>query len=179
MQKRVYKTVFGLETGDIVTTSYNTGPYEVIDLTAPRYVSSDFGSLFIHRFPIFSIICGDPPGGHRQYPTPLGNPAGYLNGICFVDGRFLCWDGKDEVFVKKSKPLYDQVIDMFASYPMPVDKPYVWQAGVDYSAQVFNCQHCGGIDFNYSGVVAWQCNPKCAQCGRVSRRVYVRGFDLQ
>lgn len=78
--------------------------------------------------------------------------------------------------MRKAKPAYDQVIDMFASYLAPIDEPYVWQAGVDYSAKVFSCQHCG-VDFNFSGVVNWHCDPKCERCGLVARSVYVNGYD--
>lgn len=74
MQTRLYKTVFGVETGDIVTTSYNSGPYEVIDLTPPRYVVSDWQSLSINRFHLHH--CVRQPSGQQKHPDLSGQPCG-------------------------------------------------------------------------------------------------------
>lgn len=142
MRLPVYRTALGIGLWDIVRTSYNTGPFEVVNLTTPKHVETDTTHLSIRRLPTISLICGLPPG-HRNYASMGGRGDFFLNSIRLQDGRWLT-DNNDEVFVDKRADLPPCRIDMFDTYLQP-DTPYVEQPGVDYDAgdaHIWHCAHC-------------------------------------
>jgi hypothetical protein len=172
MSKRVYKTVFGIETGDLMLPSYTAGAYEVIGITRPLYVWGDFHSLAIHTLPVFTMVGGLPPSS-TDYDSEQGVTKGWINDVRCEDGRY--FSRNDEIVIEKRRPPYEQVIDMFESYLQPGD-PYAWQAGVDYAAgdgRIFNCRRCG-LDFNGERK-ARSHSPLCPRCEWVSRPIYI--FD--
>lgn len=79
MKAKVYQTALGIETDDIVTTSYGSGPYVVV-----RIVECQDGSI--------SLVC--------KSTRMKTNMDFYLNGISLVDGRYLT-KINDEIFVQK------------------------------------------------------------------------------
>lgn len=174
MKQRIYKAFGGLETGDRIKPSWS-GPYEVIDITVPRHREDGWHYVSLHSLPIFSIICGVVPSSLR-YPTSLSDPAGWINGVHWENGQLRSYG--DEIVVEKAKPLYDQIVDMFASYLQPADSADVWQPGVDYAddRRVFNCKECAR-DFNGEYPINRHHAPYCPSCGFVSRPVYVYRYE--
>lgn len=88
--KPVYQSALGIETGDIATTSYGTGPYIVEEI-----IEVKDGTI--------SLICKSGP----SHDDPDGTKAArkgkfYLNGIRLVDGRYVA-HLRDEIFIQKAE----------------------------------------------------------------------------
>jgi hypothetical protein len=139
-----YKKALGIAPGDIITTSYGTGPYEVWDISSPRYWHKHIGALVIWPWPVISLILfhADNPPETRSYHFA------YINDIHCDNGRWFT-DNGDEIFVEK--PQQPRAIQM--SLPLTSQNtavPYDFQPGVDYRAgdgRVFHCPQCS-CDFN-------------------------------
>jgi hypothetical protein len=120
MAQRLYRTVWGIETGDIIRTSYNTGPYLLMGITPPTCISRFPGSIVIHD-PTISLLLKSP--GKTE-------PSG-INYVHPIDGRFFGSNG-DEIFIEKPVKRRDFQVDMFESY-LPDATPYSFRDGVDYA----------------------------------------------
>lgn len=133
MSDLIYQNYLGLETGDLIRTSYGTeGIVKLIG--KPRYVSYAFFHVFVYPQPIVSILF---EGG------------GNLTGVCYRDGIWQSNHGRDQYEIIKPETRPDMRVDMFDSYLSPVDEPYRFQDGVDYNCQyVWRCDPCG-IDYNH------------------------------
>lgn len=172
MSKRIYKTAFGIETGDLMYPSYSKQCYEVVGITRPLYVQDAWYCLAINTLPVFTLVGGLPP--HlEEYAAQGGITKGRINDVRCQDGRYFSLS--DEIVIEKRQPPYEQVIDMFESYLQP-GEPYAWQDGVDYAAgdgHIYNCRECG-LDFNAQKKPRSHC-PLCPRCNWVSRPIYI--FD--
>jgi hypothetical protein len=130
----VYKTALGISVGDLVRTSYDTGPYRVKSINPPHYVENWVGVLVIRTWPVVSLVCSDPVKKDGDC---------YLNGIRREVERWFN-DQNDEIFVTPAA-----AGQMFQMELLSVDEqpPYAFQAGVDYRHNAWKCDRCG-VDFN-------------------------------
>jgi hypothetical protein len=78
--------MFGIQPGDIVTTSYGTGPYKVISV---HYVEQApwYDPLGTHTYSLTLTL----PHDHKQRY--------WINGIREIDGKFIA-RGRDEIYVQ-------------------------------------------------------------------------------
>jgi len=141
-----------LHVGDIVFTSYKTGPYEIMHVSRPSYFYQ-LNILLIRTYPVVSLTV-------RELKASSGK--GWLNNIRQMEGRFLT-DGDDEIFIQRRSAQPREQGMLFDD--VDSGQPYRFQPGVDYSTayharcaapelhisfsdwQVFHCRLCQR-DFN-------------------------------
>ncbi len=165
-QKHIYQSALGISTGDIITTSYRTGPFVVVSIYGPTYFSRFGGDLVIRDYLVIGLGLAKP-----------GEPLvarSWVNDIRQERDRWLT-DTNDEVFVDGSGQSHAQQMDMFASQP-PVPEPYAFDPDVDYrAAHTWRCERCDR-DYNgppraHGGHLTF--NPMCDRCGRVTTRPHL------
>lgn len=165
---RIYQEAFGICTGDIVTTSYGTGPYEVWSIFGPRLWQ---GGLWRAIYPAPVISLGLLSMAHTGAVRSCHMYG--INDVLREGDRWFTLAG-DEVFVRAPAKRPPSQVDMFKSYP-PDPKPYPFQEGVDYTAgqrRVWHCPHCGR-DCNAEPPGPYA-PPPCPHCGwPASTRVIV------
>jgi len=162
--ERIYKKVLGIRVGDIVTTSYNTGPYEVWSIHGP-HLWEKHSYYIIYPWPVISLALAYTESHHLFGKKGFS----YINDIHREgDCRWLTTTG-DEVIVTPPPNGYpDLPVDMFRSFPPPAE-PYPFQDGVDYSAghrRVWHCHRCG-LDFNWQPT-SRHGPPNCPRCNRIA-----------
>jgi len=152
-QPPIYEEILGIATGDIVTTSYGTGPYIVKRISGPSYIHQDISALVIWPYPVISLVLA--------YTDPTHTSSAYINNIHREpDGRYLT-DGGHEITVQRPISATSGQMSLFAVRSIP---QYQFQPGVDYHAgdsRVWHCPYCGH-DFNAEkqGI----CGPACPHC---------------
>ena len=144
------QSTVGIIAGDIVTTSYGTGPYTVVCVTPPRYVDKIVGGLVVRTWPVSSLVL--------VRCDSLDKTRCYINDVRRLpDGRWFT-DQNDEIFVQPNPNAACPVqMQLFA---VQCGDPYEFQPGVDYAGQVWQCGRCGA-DFNAEKLgydTAWHCN---------------------
>ncbi len=124
-----YASALGISVGDVIHTSYGTGPEEVRQVHGPSYFQQGFaGVLIVRTWPVISVgFSGDA-------------------GISSIrqDGTRWFTDSNDEIFVAKNKVHQPSQLPMFTLSASP--DPYPFKPGVDYTHNVWQCRRCG--DFN-------------------------------
>lgn len=164
--KQIYQQALGIRTGDIITTSYGSGPYQVWSIHGPHLWDKGIHWI-IYPWPVISlklIFTKD----HHLFGKCIGEGKfSYINEIHRQEDRWFTTIG-DEIFVKPPRLGYpDLPVDMFRSYP-PDPEPYPFQDGVDYRAghrRVWHCCHCG-LDFNWQPDGGYGL-PRCPQCNHI------------
>lgn len=145
----------GIQTGDIVTTSWGSGPYMVVHVRGPRYVDRFPGTLIIRAWPVISLTV-------IRTLEDLANGAGkyYIGGIRREEARWLT-DANDEIFVLRPDRMPFRTQMAIHSTP-PAPPQYSFQDGVDYALpgrSTWKCEECGR-DFNEiipEHAPAWHC----------------------
>ncbi|HUV95790.1 MAG TPA: hypothetical protein VMX14_13325 [Anaerolineae bacterium] len=154
--RAIYRETLGITTGDVITTSYKSGPYSVKQITGPYTFHATFSDLTIWPYPVIPLAL--------SYVDPSLTSTAYIHNIHREpDGRYLT-DTHDEIFVHKTtQPLAAQL-------PLltPATQPeYPYQPGVNYAAgdsHVWHCRDCGK-DFNAEKQNR-HCGPPCPYCTR-------------
>jgi len=155
-QTSIYKEVLGIRTGDIITTSYGTGPYIVKRISGPSYIHQNISALVIWPYLVISLVLAYTDPAHPAYTA-----SAYINNIHQEpDGRYLT-DGGDEITVQRPASVIPGQMSLFAALIPP---QYKFQPGVDYhvgDTRVWHCPYCGH-DFNAEkqGI----CGPACPHC---------------
>jgi len=150
----IYREALGITTGDVITTSYKSGPYVVKQITGPYQSQETFAYLTIWPYPVISLTL--------SYADPSLTSTAYINHVHREpDGRYLT-DTHDEIFVHKpAQPLPAQ-LPLLTPAILP---EYPFQSGVDYRAgdsRVWHCQDCDR-DFNAEKQDR-HCGPPCPYC---------------
>lgn len=155
----VYDSALGISVGDLVRTSYGTGPSEVERINGPVFYDEALPSVLIVRtWPVVYV--------------GFSGSAGI--GSIRQDGTRWFTDDNAEIFVAKSnasrKPSQFQ---MFASSGQTRHEPYPFKQGVDYEHNVWRCRHCG--DFNAAPNderlrLRWHC-PLCGKSYAVDYKI--------
>jgi len=152
-QPPIYEEILGIATGDIVTTSYGTGPYIVKRISGPSYIHQDISALVIWPYPVISLVLA--------YTDPTHTSSAYINNIHREPDGCYFTDGGREITVQRPSSTSPGQLSLFATRNIP---QYQFQSGVQYHAgdsRVWHCPYCGH-DFNTErgGV----CGPDCPQC---------------
>ena len=152
----IYRQALGITTGDVITTSYKSGPYIVKQISGPYYFQKTFAYLTIWPSPVICLTL--------SYADPSLTSTAYINHIHREpDGRYLT-DCHDEIFVHKSaqpSPAQLPLLDPVTS------SEYPYQPGINYHAgdtHVWHCRDCGS-DFNAEKQNR-HCGPACPYCTR-------------
>lgn len=164
------KEALGIKVGDIVSTSYGTGPYRVISIHGPVWWEDNIFYLVVWPYPVISLVVVGPDESEKA------NHHCFLNEI-HQEGERWFNDSGDEIFLlekdkfpKAPEPKPEQM-DMFsllkpavenAPKAMPLNEPYKFQEGVDYSdpKHVFHCPICR-VDYNGD---YWNNGHTCPRC---------------
>lgn len=139
----VRQTALGISEGDIITTSYDTGPY-IVKRVHPALYWYKTSDLVVRPYPVTSMALA-------HYPKHGGEYAG-INQVRRVDNRWFS-GVNDEIFVQKPDHYSLEQVSMFDLFPTAdgtEETPYVFQDGVDYLAGdgcLWHCEHCGK-DYN-------------------------------
>lgn len=172
MTRPPFKRALGIATGDIVRTSYNTGPYEVWRIYGPEQWCDSVIHISIWPQPIISLGLILPGTGSESNPHTYG-----INEIRREGDRW--FTANAEVFVETAQTaiqgsLFDPIEERTAD-------PYQFQPDVDYQdPRTWRCRGCNR-DFNdkhlaepptpvttYSSLVYGQykrVRPDCPYCG--------------
>ena len=154
----IYRVALGIEIGDIVMTSYDTGPYEIDSISDP-YVYERYGSeLYIFSAPCVGVSCF-PIDAVR-----IESNRCYINDIRQVGERWFTRRG-DEVYVQKPAARPSMPVDMFYSYP-PVPPLRTFDPTVDYTQHAWTCEKCER-DFNWTPPERYAM-PRCLHCNHWS-----------
>lgn len=173
-KERIYSSAMGIGTGDIVSTSYGTGPYEVWNVTKPRNIIESMGRVIL-PWPVISLVCTLPD------ETALNEHTGYyINEVHREAERY--FSGGDEVFVEKRSAGY---VAMSLFSPMEDELPtYLFQSGVDYACfdgELWHCRRCT-LDYNaltvpvVAGMIPGDPRgrrPECPRCGGWPEPLYM------
>lgn len=166
MNRPPFYTALGISTGDIVTTSYGTGPYEVWRISEPRRFEASFHCIAIWPHPVIglTVIRTDHVGIVRDVDLHWINEVRREGDSWFSSGA--------EIFVhpaNASKPIQRSIFDL---PDIDSDDPpsYPFQPGVDYQSRgVWHCQDCG-LDYDTSRVTGEygprtaSYYPRCPDC---------------
>lgn len=178
----------GISIGDIVRTSYDTGPYEVVSIWGPRlYYQSGVGVLAFWDRPIISLTLVDA-GERRRDQSHLR----WINNIWRDGDRWFAMQGRDEIFVTPGalaeRNACSVQLDMFAPAPTPAPEPHPWQFqdGVDYEAGDGRLWHCGKCPCDFNTEEKKRKPVWCPKCGSLadallnmsigSQNVFLRGL---
>lgn len=168
VKPRIYKEALGIRVGDIVTTSYGTGPYVVWSIWGPKLWHAGHPAWTIWPWPVISLMCVYAEGHHSFGRLGFS----YLNEIHQEADRWITAGG-NEVFVAPPVGGYpDLPTDMFLSFP-PAPEPYPFQDRVDYAAWAWHCR-CG-LDFNE--VRDGHSPPLCPDCQCVPTRIVMAAAE--
>jgi hypothetical protein len=150
----VYKEALGIAVGDIVHTSYNTGPYTVLSIWGPHQYRENWQQVTIWPWPVISLALADADGRTGYYINEI-----HLDGDRWFSGR-------DEIFVTKPETRPPAQLSLFPD-PSPTASPYPFQDGVDYEAgdgRLWRCEECGG-DYDTDQPHQLSRRPECPYCG--------------
>lgn len=142
---RVYKEYLGIATGDIVSTSYGTGPYEVWSVSPPKAEESFAGSIVRFPWQVVSLVLikpGVPPKGDIGLY--------WINDIRRRDdGRY--FSNGNEIYVTKTRQDKPMQMGLFSSSNSDKPVPHDYrQPGVNYDCLDLELWHCPKCqkDFN-------------------------------
>ena len=152
MTAPVYKEALGIAVGDIITTSYGSGPYRVTHIWGPKTWYAIYNEMTIWPYPIISLILSHVDFNQRT--------TAYINNVHREGDRWFTdcvsyLGERSEVFVQKpDTPTPPMQISLFTQVEPP---PYQLQPDVDYNAgdgHVWHCNQCG-TDFNADRPSRW------------------------
>lgn len=160
------KQALGLAVGDIVLTEYGSGPYEIVDLSAPTYYEIGSFTIAVHNDWLCTSLSLKLAPGHHLYGTGRDKTDYGSSHIWRDDGDRWYDDVNCELYrLKKGTFSYQETL--FA--PIPV--PWRFAPGVDYGNEVWNCSSHG----DYNCEPRNGCTGPCPVCGHSwkQRQVFV------
>lgn len=149
-----YKEVFDIATGDIVTTSYKSGPYYIKNISGPYTWCENWHCLTIWPWPTVSL--------KLTYTDPSKTTSAYINDIHREKDRWFSTN-RDEIFIRKPRVASARQITM-DSYP-PTPDPYPFQANINYYAGDRKIWHCPACKTDFNTQLHHKTNrPNCPHC---------------
>jgi hypothetical protein len=169
------QSAFGIHTGDIITTSYNTAPYIIHHIHGPFTYFKDVGYLVILDHAEISLTLSTPNAKRK-------GTAGFINDIRQVNERWYTAQN-DELFITKpqlARVVPTTLFDIFDP-PHQVDllpTPPLYQLNpcVDYDAgprRTWHCENCNA-DFNAIPTNRHWCRHDCQDEPIATQIFYVR-----
>lgn len=176
-----YYEGLGIETWDLVSTSYNSGPYRVTHVSRPTYWFAYIGGAHVTTYPTISITGISPD---HQGPIQEWHQF-YLNNVRREGDRWFA--GDDEIYLEKAdaRPAMEMPDLFSATADDPCERPYAFQNGVNYRVEDGLLWHCHRCARDFNTAVEWGTRdkawrrPDCPHCGYPSGGVpmYVDGLE--
>ena len=151
------ESALGIWVGNLVSTSYGTGPYVVRSIGGPVLFRKGL-DIIVYPMPVVCLSLSYAKG-HRLWDARDRAGKAYINDI-YRDGERWFGLAGDEIFVASGNECVQ--LGLFNNR---VAMPYVFQSGVDYEAGhqcVWHCERCG-LDFNWDGR-GCRYPPNCTAC---------------
>lgn len=143
------QSALGIQTGDMLNTSYNSGPYLVHSIHGPFTYFENSGSLVIIDHAEISLSL-TIPGAIRK------GPSDYINNIRQVDHRWFTAQNA-EIFITRHEKPATQAASLFDIFDppgtvevLPIPPLYQLNPKVNYKAgprRAWHCESCHA-DFN-------------------------------
>lgn len=166
LERKITKAL-GISVGDIVSTSYKTGPYEVFQISGPRWIQQGALNFIILPEPVISLACIVP--GTARPRIHVDKIDGWLNDIRFSEGKWLTAQN-DEIFVSKSDKVANSLLDLIElrgeEKPTP-ERPRLLH-DLDWSLPVRNCEKCN-LYWNFETTIRGRID-RCS-CGNFAHAV--------
>lgn len=166
------KAALGIQTGDILNTSYNSGPYLVKSIHGP----------FTHFEEVSGIVILDHPEISLTLATPNAQrtgASGWISNVRQVGDRWFS-AMNDEILITRPErepvlpvTLFDLIDSPDAVEELPMQEPYQLNPEVDYKAgsrRVFHCGSCN-TDFNAVPTNKHWCKHDCGT-EMVAKQIY-------
>lgn len=162
MQQGRIKRALGIQTGDVLTTSYKSGPYLVHQITGPFTHFEEVGAVVILDHPEISLSLTSPNAQRHGI-------SGWINNIRQVGDRWFT-AMNDEVLITRPErapvqpvTLLDLIDPPDQIEELPAQAPYRLNPAVDYTAGPRRVWHCGacGADFNAVPGNKYWCKHDC------------------
>lgn len=127
------QSALGIQTNDILTPSYNSGPYIVYQIHGPFTHFECTNSIVILDHPEISLTL-------LSRGTSKKRASGYINNIRQVGD---CWltAQNDELFITRAEPAYGEPVTLFDIFDppnkveiLPIQSPYQLEPLVDYES---------------------------------------------
>ncbi len=178
LERRI-TTALGITVGDLVHTSYNTGPYEVYYIFGPTWVDEGVGTLVFFPWPTISLACISKSKRRTACAVPqklkCDDVSGWLNDIRREGDRYFTCQN-DEIFVTKrqSAPVnLLEVIETAQPEVLPIPAQPTLPDDVDFNRPARwceSCKHFWNVEPEFAGAPHW-----CPSCThpRVGYRVSV------
>lgn len=143
MATKTFTSHLGIATDDVITTSWNTGPYTVWHVSDPTFVVNPAGCIVVLPYPVVYLTLILP----GRLPVN-GNGFYYINDVYHIDGNQY-GSGGGTVTVERAQGSFVQM-DMFSA-PAPL-QTCVFTPGVDYTVMDGELWHCRYCQKDYNGL---------------------------
>lgn len=150
MKPEKIKAALGIQTGDLIRTSYGQKVFVVHSFTAPHYVLTGLDYFIILDHPEISLTLTE------QGVKTRSDQFSQINDIRQVGDRWFTAQN-DQIYVERphrepapARSLFDLIDPHDAPEVLPVPPPYTLNPAVDYLAgprRAWHCEACG-TDFN-------------------------------
>jgi hypothetical protein len=164
----------GIQTRDLINTSYNSGPYVVRHIHGPFTYFKEIGSIVILDHPEISLALS--PSDSKQ------RASAYINNVREVNGRWYT-ALNDEVFITRPalpsalpRNLFEIIDPPDKIEFLPTPPPYQFNPNVDYEAgprRTWHCETCN-VDFNAIPTSQYWCKHNCDSQTVAQQIFYVR-----
>jgi hypothetical protein len=150
MKPRQINRALGIQTRDIIRTSYSQKVFVVHSIIAPHYVITGLDYFIILDHPEISLTLIE------EGSTPRSDHYSYINDVRQVGDRWFT-ALNDEIFVERpacapviARSLLDLIDPPNAAAELPIPPPYTLNPAVAYTAGPGRAWHCAacGVDFN-------------------------------
>jgi hypothetical protein len=169
------QSALGLQTADIITTSYNTGPYIIHHLHGPFTFFTGVGYLVILDHPEISLTLSTPNAKRK-------GTGGYINNIRQVNDRWYTAQNNEIFLTRPSNAprapttLFDLMEPPHQVDILPTPPLYQLTPSVDYEAgprRTWRCDDCN-VDFNATPSNRYWCRHDCRHQSIAKEIFYVR-----
>jgi len=165
----------GIHTGDIIATSYNTGPYIVHQIHGPFTYFTGVGHIAILDHPEVSLTLSTPNAKRK-------GDASFINNIRQVNHRWYTAQNSELFITRQQLPslqpttLFDLFDPLRPVEVLPTPPPYQLNPSVDYDAgprRTWHCDDCN-VDFNAIPENRYWCRHDCKDKAISKEIFYVR-----
>lgn len=136
MDSEIIIEALGISLGDVLITSYGSGPFEVKSIRQPRRFEITSSHIIIRDHEVTSFVLRDLDG--------KSTTDSYINNVRRTGERWAT-DQNDEIFVEKKHRRNIVQLGLFDERRRPAAEEYEFQPGCDYRAgagRVWHCPRC-------------------------------------
>jgi hypothetical protein len=154
----------GISVGDIISTSYGSGPYRVVEISQPVKFSIRALHIVIRDHEVTHLKLADLDGESK---TPS-----YIGSIRRVGSDRWATDMNDEIFVEKKGEVSGAQLDLFSVLTPEAAPDYDFQAGCDYRAGAGKVWRCDGCGKDFNTAESSKRSASCPDCASGSTAIY-------